>query len=359
MRPGLGRIVASHQCRAVGLPCQSVDEVPHGFREVLCVILGADPVHAVRSMFVDGGPALVQPGRSEPLGEVTKPLLLLAAVGAMPRHEVCLDVSDPPCPVTVATDCGGGAAAAAGAAPSGGSPCACTPSCGGRYSRWSSGAARRCARTPERRICLLACTGLTPGGYTHAWGSHRDGCFTGNGVGHGVPLYEQPSGVRPRHMVDPPGQSDSPWMAHHAASTSGRHHRAWCRRHGGTAQRPQDRSQRLLPGAVRSTKKHVMRCVGLKWVAMMLRVPVPWRWRPAGNMLSSSSRAPLCGAPPGCPLLPSALCWWLIQRGNRAWRMFSVRTCRPRQRKSCRGGDARSAVEVTVEEVRAPLGFET
>ncbi len=71
-------IVASHQCRAVGLPCQSVDEVPHGFREVLCVILGADPVHAVRSMFVDGGPALVQPGRSEPLGEVTKPLLLLA-----------------------------------------------------------------------------------------------------------------------------------------------------------------------------------------------------------------------------------------------------------------------------------------
>jgi hypothetical protein len=31
--------------------------------------------------------------------------------------------------------------------------------------------------------------------------------------------------------------------------------------------------------AVRSTKKHVIRCVGLKWVAMMLLVPVPWSRR--------------------------------------------------------------------------------
>src|SRR5919198_951420 len=28
--------------------------------------------------------------------------------------------------------------------------------------------------------------------------------------------------------------------------------------------------------AVRSTKKHVIRCFGLKWVSMMLLVPVPW-----------------------------------------------------------------------------------
>jgi hypothetical protein len=31
--------------------------------------------------------------------------------------------------------------------------------------------------------------------------------------------------------------------------------------------------------AVRSTKKHVIRCFGLKWVAMMLLVPVPWARR--------------------------------------------------------------------------------
>ena len=31
--------------------------------------------------------------------------------------------------------------------------------------------------------------------------------------------------------------------------------------------------------AVRSTKKHVVRCFGLKWVSMMLLVPVPWSRR--------------------------------------------------------------------------------
>src|SRR5918995_3889621 len=31
--------------------------------------------------------------------------------------------------------------------------------------------------------------------------------------------------------------------------------------------------------AVRSTKKHVIRCFGLKWVSMMLLVPVPWSQR--------------------------------------------------------------------------------
>jgi hypothetical protein len=31
--------------------------------------------------------------------------------------------------------------------------------------------------------------------------------------------------------------------------------------------------------AVRSTKKHVIRCCGLKWVSMMLLVPVPWSQR--------------------------------------------------------------------------------
>src|ERR671931_2101536 len=31
--------------------------------------------------------------------------------------------------------------------------------------------------------------------------------------------------------------------------------------------------------AVRSTKKHVIRCFGLKWVSMMVLVPVPWAKR--------------------------------------------------------------------------------
>lgn len=31
--------------------------------------------------------------------------------------------------------------------------------------------------------------------------------------------------------------------------------------------------------AVRSSKNHVIRCFGLKWVSMMLLVPVPWSWQ--------------------------------------------------------------------------------
>ena len=31
--------------------------------------------------------------------------------------------------------------------------------------------------------------------------------------------------------------------------------------------------------AVRSSKKHIIRCFGLKWVSMMLLVPVPWSRR--------------------------------------------------------------------------------
>jgi len=35
--------------------------------------------------------------------------------------------------------------------------------------------------------------------------------------------------------------------------------------------------------AVRSSKKHVIRCFGLKWVAMMVLVPVPWARRGCGH----------------------------------------------------------------------------
>jgi DDE superfamily endonuclease len=41
----------------------------------------------------------------------------------------------------------------------------------------------------------------------------------------------------------------------------------------------QIRAKGCYRDAVRSTKKHVIRCFGLKWVAMMLLVPVPWSRR--------------------------------------------------------------------------------
>jgi hypothetical protein len=51
--------------------------------------------------------------------------------------------------------------------------------------------------------------------------------------------------------------------------------------------------------AVRSTKKHVIHCFGLKWVSMMLLVPVPWSRRVWA-----------------LPFLP-ALCWPAKKRGQR------------------------------------------
>ena len=71
-------IVASNQCRAVGLPLQPVDEVSNVFLEVRRVLLGADPVHAVRGVFVDVAPALVPQFLLEQLREVAQPMLLVA-----------------------------------------------------------------------------------------------------------------------------------------------------------------------------------------------------------------------------------------------------------------------------------------
>lgn len=51
--------------------------------------------------------------------------------------------------------------------------------------------------------------------------------------------------------------------------------------------------------AVRSSKKHVIRCFGLKWVSMMLLVPVPWARRVWA-----------------LPFL-TALCWPADKRGQR------------------------------------------
>jgi hypothetical protein len=75
--------------------------------------------------------------------------------------------------------------------------------------------------------------------------------------------------------------------------------------------------------AVRSTKKHVIRCFGLKWVSMMLLVPVPWSRRVWAF-----------------PLL-TALCWPETTRGTRRQKtrvdgvrqmMKSVRRGRPGRR---------------------------
>jgi DDE superfamily endonuclease len=44
--------------------------------------------------------------------------------------------------------------------------------------------------------------------------------------------------------------------------------------------------------AVRSTKKHMIRCFGLKWVSMMLLVPVPWSRRVCQISRASNARSP-------------------------------------------------------------------
>src|SRR5919109_2502243 len=59
------------------------------------------------------------------------------------------------------------------------------------------------------------------------------------------------------------------------------------------------KAQGCYRDAVRSTKKHVIRCFGLKWVAMMLLVPVPWSRRVWA-----------------LPFL-TALCWPKQKRGTR------------------------------------------
>ena len=69
--------------------------------------------------------------------------------------------------------------------------------------------------------------------------------------------------------------------------------------------------------AVRSTKKHVIHCFGLKWVAMMRLVPVPWGWRVWA-----------------LPFL-AALCWPAEQSGRRRHKTSIdwVRQMRPHVRR--------------------------
>ena len=52
------------------------------------------------------------------------------------------------------------------------------------------------------------------------------------------------------------------------------------------------KAQGCYRDAVRSSKKHVVRCVGLKWVSMMLLVPVPWARRVGGLPFLTARRWP-------------------------------------------------------------------
>ena len=53
-------VVSTNQLRAVGLPRESLNKVSQVVVEVLCVCLGADPIDAVRGVFVDVAPAWAQ-----------------------------------------------------------------------------------------------------------------------------------------------------------------------------------------------------------------------------------------------------------------------------------------------------------
>jgi hypothetical protein len=77
---------------------------------------------------------------------------------------------------------------------------------------------------------------------------HGDGRPARDGVGHGAPLHQLPSGVKPGHVVGPPRESDPVGVAHHVAASSGRDGRLGSGRYRGAPFRTPDQGQRLLPG---------------------------------------------------------------------------------------------------------------
>jgi hypothetical protein len=85
----------------------------------------------------------------------------------------------------------------------------------------------------------------------------------GEGVRGGAPLHDLPSGPEPGHMVNPPGQSAFVRGTDHAAGA----HRATIMLHADDTVEHRSRRKIGAKGrdcdAVRSTKKHVIRCFGL------------------------------------------------------------------------------------------------
>src|SRR5919205_2458693 len=95
---------------------------------------------------------------------------------------------------------------------------------------------------------LGPCPALALGRDADAWTPYGDGRPARDGVGHGAPLHQRPSGFEPGHLVGSPRESDPIGIAHHTAASSGRDDRLGSGRYRGTPFRTPDQGQRLLPG---------------------------------------------------------------------------------------------------------------
>ena len=126
---------------------------------------------------------------------------------------------------------------------------------------------------------MVPCTIIAPGSDLDSWCTHRGGRLADDGAERRAPLHQLPSGVEPGDLVGPPGQSDFVGVARPRLVPPGAPIVLGAddtvERRGGR----QIAAKGCYRDAVRSTKKHVIRCFGLKWVVMMLLVPVPWARR--------------------------------------------------------------------------------
>jgi hypothetical protein len=140
---------------------------------------------------------------------------------------------------------------------------------------------------------LVACTGLTPGGHTHARGSHRDGCPASDGPGSGAPLYERPSRAQPGHVVGPSRGSDSARVASYAHCPPRGDSHLRGRRHCRAPAWPQDHGQGLLSGC---RPFHEEECDALLWLEVSVDdAPRPGASEPAGLSIIISHPIVLAG----------------------------------------------------------------
>ena len=127
---------------------------------------------------------------------------------------------------------------------------------------------------------LGPCPAFAPGRDARTRGAHRHSRLAGDRAGHGAPLHQLSPGGEPGHLVSPPRRVGFCWECSS---------RSWSPQERRSSSEPTTRVERrsgrkirakgCYRDAVRSTKKHVIRCFGLKWVSMMLLVPVPWSQR--------------------------------------------------------------------------------
>jgi hypothetical protein len=105
--------------------------------------------------------------------------------------------------------------------------------------------------------------------------AYGDGCLTSDEVERRAPLHELPLRLEPGHMVRAPGCPDPIGASRHLLRPPGSAHCAESRSHRDRRSGQKISAEGCHRDAVRSTKKHSIRCFGLKRVVMMRLVPVP------------------------------------------------------------------------------------